>query len=138
MGKYGKLIYYAAVVILVLIFFVMILSGKEYEGAEMGLYVVLGLGVIGLIAIIFSTGKFLIENPSNAKNMLITIGSVALVCVICYVVAPGNLSPFYEEYGVTSKVVSKRIDMGLYLSAFLTFAAVGTIIVSEVISLFRD
>lgn len=138
MGKYGKLIYYAAVVILVLIFFVMILSGKEYEGAEMGLYVVLGLGVIGLIAIIFSTGKFLIENPSNAKKMLITIGSVALVCVICYVVAPGNLSPFYEEYGVTSKVVSKRIDMGLYLSAFLTFAAVGTIIVSEVISLFRD
>ena len=138
MGKYGKLIYYAAVVILVLIFFVMILSGKEYEGAEMGLYVVLGLGVLGLIAIIFSTGKFLIENPSNAKKMLITIGSVALVCVICYVVAPGNLSPFYEEYGVTSKVVSKRIDMGLYLSAFLTFAAVGTIIVSEVISLFRD
>ncbi len=138
MGKYGKIIYYAAVVILVLIFFVMILSGKEYEGAEMGLYVVLGLGVIGLIAIIFSTGKFLIENPSNAKKMLITIGSVALVCVICYVVAPGNLSPFYEEYGVTSKVVSKRIDMGLYLSAFLTFAAVGTIIVSEVISLFRD
>jgi hypothetical protein len=138
MGKYGKIIYYAAVVILVLIFFVMILSGKEYEGAEMGLYIVLGLGFIGLIAIIFSTGKFLIENPSNAKKMLITIGSVALVCVICYVVAPGNLSPGYEEYGVTSKVVSKRIDMGLYLSAFLTFAAIGSIIVSEGISLFRD
>jgi hypothetical protein len=138
MGKYGKIIYYAIVVVLVLIFFGMILSGKDYEGAEMGLYIVLALGVIGLIAIIFSTGKFLIENPSNAKKMLITIGSVALACVICYVVAPGNLSPGYEEYGVTTKVVSKRIDMGLYLSAFLTFAAVGSIIVSEGISLFRD
>lgn len=138
MGKYGKIIYYAAVVVLVLTFFVMILSGKDYEGAEMGLYIALGLGGIGLIAIIFSTGKFLIENPSNAKKMLITIGSVALVCVICYVVAPGNLSPSYEEYGVTSKVVSKRIDMGLYLSAFLTFAAVGSILISEGISLFRD
>jgi len=138
MGKYGKIIYYAAVVVLVLTFFGMILSGKDYEGAEMGLYVALGLGGIGLIAIIFSTGKFLIENPSNAKKMLITIGSVALVCVICYVVAPGNLSPSYEEYGVTSKVVSKRIDMGLYLSAFLTFAAVGSILISEGISLFRD
>ncbi len=138
MGKYGKIIYYAIVVVLVLIFFGMILSGKDYEGAEMGLYIVLGLGVIGLIAIIFSTGKFLIENPSNAKKMLITIGSVALACLICYVVAPGNLSPSYEEYGVTSKVVSKRIDMGLYLSAFLTFAAVGSILISEGISLFRD
>ena len=138
MDKYGKIIYYASVVLLVLIFFVMILSGKDYEGAEMGLYIALGLGVIGLVAIIFSSGKFPAKNPASAKKMLITIGSIALVCVICYVVAPGNLSPSYEEYGVTTKVVSKRIDMGLYLSAFLTFAAVGSIIVSEGIGLFRD
>ena len=74
MDKYGKIIYYASVVLLVLIFFVMILSGKDYEGAEMGLYIALGLGVIGLVAIIFSSGKFLAENPASAKKMLITIG----------------------------------------------------------------
>jgi hypothetical protein len=138
MGKIGKIIYYAAIVVLVLVFFVMILSGKNYEGAEMGLYIALGLGLLGLIAALVSSAIYLINNPKNAIKMLVSVGIIVLVSVICYAVAPGTLLNSYEEYGVNTVEVSKRIDMGLYLSAFLTITAVGSIIVSEGIGLFRN
>jgi hypothetical protein len=138
MGKIGKIIYYAIVILLVLGFFGTVLSGSGPKGAEFGLTIGMWLTIICLIAAIVSSVIFLINNTSRAKNMLIGGGVLVLVSVICYVVSPGTLEMGYAKYGVETVALSKRIDMGLYLSAFLTLVAVGAIIVSEGVALFKN
>ena len=137
MGKTGKIIYYAVIILLVLIF-VGVLVGDSFAGSEMGLYLTIALAIIAVIGTVVSSAIHLINNPKSAKSLLIGVGVLVLVCIIGYAVSGGEITEHSLEYGVKSVQQSKLIDMGIYLTAFLSVVSVVSILVSEGISLFKN
>ncbi len=137
MGKVGKIIYYAVIVLLVLIF-VGILVGDSYAGSEMGLYFTIALAAIAVIGTVVSSVIHLINNPKSAKSLLIGVGVLAVVCIIGYSLSSGEITDHSIKYGVESVKQSKMIDMGIYLTAFLSVVSVVSILISEGISLFKN
>ena len=137
MGKTGKIIYYAVIILLVLIF-VGVLVGDSFAGSEMGLYLTIALAIIAVIGTVVSSAIHLVNNPKSAKSLLIGVGVLVLVCIIGYTVSGGEITDHSLEYGVKSVQQSKLIDMGIYLTAFLSVVSVVSILVSEGISLFKN
>jgi hypothetical protein len=137
MKKFGKIIYYAVVVLLVLIF-VGILSGDSSAGSEMGLFFTIALAAIAVGGTVVSSVLHLMHNPKSAKSLLIGVGVLVVVCIIGYSVSSGELTEHSLNYGVSSEKQSKLIDMGIYLTAFLSIVSVASILISEGISLFKN
>lgn len=137
MGKTGKIIYYAVIILLVLIF-VGVLVGDSFAGSEMGLYLTIALAIIAVIGTVVSSAIHLVNNPKSAKSLLIGVGVLVLVCIIGYTVSGGEITDHSLKYGVDSVQQSKLIDMGIYLTAFLSVVSVVSILVSEGISLFKN
>ncbi len=137
MGKTGKIIYYAVVILLVLIF-VGVLVGDSYAGSEMGLYLTIALAIVAVIGTLVSSAIHLVNNPKSAKSLLIGVGVLIFVCILGYAVSGGEITDHSLEYGVDSVQQSKLIDMGIYLTAFLSVVSVVSILVSEGISLFKN
>ncbi|MDB4161012.1 hypothetical protein N9772_01425 [Bacteroidia bacterium] len=137
MGKTGKIIYYAVIILLVLIF-VGVLVGDSFAGSEMGLYLTIALAIIAVIGTVVSSSIHLVNNPKSAKSLLIGVGVLVLVCIIGYTASGGEITDHSLKYGVDSVQQSKLIDMGIYLTAFLSVVSVVSILVSEGISLFKN
>lgn len=137
MGKTGKIIYYAVIVLLVLIF-VGILVGDSYAGSEMGLYITIALAVIAIGGTLISSVIHLVNNPKSAKSLLIGVGVLVVVCIVGYSISGGEITDHSLEYGVNTVKQSKLIDMGIYLTAFLSVVSVVSILISEGISLFKN
>ena len=137
MGRTGKIIYYAVIILLVLIF-VGVLVGDSFAGSEMGLYLTIALAIIAVIGTVVSSAIHLVNNPKSAKSLLIGVGVLVLVCIIGYTVSGGEITDHSLKYGVDSVQQSKLIDMGIYLTAFLSVVSVVSILVSEGISLFKN
>jgi hypothetical protein len=137
MGKLGKIIYYSVVVLLVLIF-VIILIGDSFAGSGFGLYFAIALSAMAILGTLVSSVIHLVNNPKGAKSLI--IGAVALiaVCIIGYSVSPGEITEHFINYDVTTAHESKMIDMGIYLTAFLSVVSIGAILVSESIGLFKN
>lgn len=137
MGKFGKIIYYAVVVLLVFIF-VGILVNDSSAGSEMGLFFTIALAVIAVGGTVVSSVLHLTHNPKSAKSLLVGVGILVVVCIIGYSASSGELTEHSLNYGVSSVKQSKLIDMGIYLTAFLSLVSVVSIIVSEGIALFKN
>jgi hypothetical protein len=91
MGKTGKIIYYAVVILLVLIF-VGVLVGDSYAGSEMGLYLTIALAIVAVIGTLVSSAIHLVNNPKSAKSLLIGVGVLIFVCILGYAVSGGELT----------------------------------------------
>jgi hypothetical protein len=137
MGKIGKVVYYSAVILLVAVFFIMILFGDESKGTGMGLILSYILSGICGVAAVVSSVLYIMHDAANAKKMVLGMGALVLISIIFYVMSPGYLGPDYAKFGIETADMSKRIDMGLYVSIFLTLAAIVAITVSEAISLIK-
>jgi hypothetical protein len=66
------------------------------------------------------------------------VGTILLVCLISYFISSGNLGDDYEKYNITTESQSRFIDMGIYLTLFLGFTAVISIVVSEAVALLKN
>jgi len=137
MFKSGRIIFYSVVVVLVFIFMI-IVSNDEYAGSEMGLWIAILLAFGAMLSIIVSSVIHLKNNPKSSKSLLMGVGTILLVCLISYFISSGNLGDDYEKYNITTESQSRFIDMGIYLTLFLGFTAVISIVVSEAVALLKN
>ena len=137
MFKSGRIIFYSVVVVLVFIFMI-IVSNDEYAGSEMGLWIAILLAFGEMLSIIVSSVIHLKNNPKSSKSLLMGVGTILLVCLISYFISSGNLGDDYEKYNITTESQSRFIDMGIYLTLFLGFTAVISIVVSEAVALLKN
>jgi len=137
MFKSGRIIFYSIVVVLVFIF-VILVSKDDYAGSEMGLWMAILLALGAMVSIVVSSAIHLKNNPKSSKSLLIGVGAILLVCLVSYFISSGNLGDDYEKYSITTESQSRFIDMGLYLTLFLGFSAVVSIIVSEAVALLKN
>ena len=137
MFKSSRIIFYAAVVVLVFIFMI-VLSNDDYAGSEMGIWLAILLAFGAMLSIVASSVIHLKNNPKSSKSLFIGVGVIVLVCLISYFISSGTLGENYEKYNITTESQSRFIDMGIYLTLFLGFSAVVSIIVSEAVALFKN
>ena len=137
MFKSGRIIFYSVVVVFVFIFMI-IVSNDEYAGSEMGLWIAILLAFGSMLSIIVSSVIHLKNNPKSSKSLLMGVGTILLVCLISYFISSGNLGDDYEKYNITTESQSRFIDMGIYLTLFLGFTAVISIVVSEAVALLKN
>ncbi|MEK9601040.1 MAG: hypothetical protein VW147_04300 [Bacteroidota bacterium] len=137
MFKSGRIIFYSIVVVLVFIF-VILVSKDDYAGSEMGLWMAILLALGAMVSIVVSSAIHLKNNPKSSKSLLMGVGAILLVCLVSYFISSGNLGDDYEKYNITTESQSRFIDMGLYLTLFLGFSAVVSIIVSEAVALLKN
>ncbi len=137
MFKSGRIIFYSVVVVLVFIFMILV-SNDDYAGSEMGLWIAILLAFGAVLSIIVSSVIYLKNNPKSSKSLLMGVGTILLVCLISYFISSGNLGDDYEKYNITTESQSRFIDMGIYLTLFLGFTAVISIVVSEAVALLKN
>lgn len=91
-------------------------------------YILLAVTVAGAIIfpIIHTLGDL-----KKAKNGLIGVALILVVFLISYAVSPVETGPFYEKFGI-SPSFSKVIGGGLLATYFFAFAALASIIYSQV------
>mgnify|MGYP001245621349 FL=1 len=137
MFKSGRVIFYSIVVVLVFIFLILV-SKDDYAGSEMGIWLAILLALGAMLSIVVSSVIHLKNNPESAKSLLMGVGAILVVCLVSYFISSGNLGDDYEKYNITTESQSRFIDMGLYLTIFLGFTAVVSIIVSESVALLKN
>jgi energy-coupling factor transporter transmembrane protein EcfT len=137
MFKSGRVIFYSIVVVLVFIFLILV-SKDDYAGSEMGIWLAILLALGAVLSIVVSSVIHLKNNPKSAKSLLMGVGAILVVCLVSYFISSGNLGDDYEKYNITTESQSRFIDMGLYLTIFLGFTAVVSIIVSESVALLKN
>tara|TARA_Y100000385_G_C12582587_1_gene421111 strand:+ start:108 stop:524 length:417 start_codon:yes stop_codon:yes gene_type:complete len=137
MFKSGRVIFYSIVVVLVFIFLILV-SKNDYAGSEMGIWLAILLSLGAMLSIVVSSVIHLKNNPKSAKSLLMGVGAIIVVCLVSYFISSGNLGDDYEKYNITTESQSRFIDMGLYLTIFLGFTAVVSIIVSESVALLKN
>lgn len=137
MFKSGRVIFYSIVVVLVFIFLILV-SKDDYAGSEMGIWLAILLALGAMLSIVVSSVIHLKNNPKSAKSLIMGVGSIIVVCLVSYFISSGNLGDDYEKYNITTESQSRFIDMGLYLTIFLGFTAVVSIIVSESVALLKN
>ena len=128
MFKSGRVIFYSIVVVLVFIFLILV-SKDDYVGSEMGIWLAILLALGAVLSIVVSSVIHLKNNPESAKSLLMGVGAILVVCLVSYFISSGNLGDDYEKYNITTESQSRFIDMGLYLTIFLGFTAVVSIII---------
>jgi multisubunit Na+/H+ antiporter MnhB subunit len=79
-----------------------------------------------------------VNNPKGAKSLIIGAAVLLVVCVIGYAASSGEITNHFLKYGVSTSNESKMIDMGIYLTGFLSIVSVVAILVSEGIGLFKN
>ena len=137
MFKSRRVIFYSIVVVLVFIFLILV-SKDDYVGSEMGIWLAISLALGAMLSIVVSSAIHLKNNPESAKSLLMGVGAILVVCLVSYFISSGNLGDDYEKYNITTESQSRFIDMGLYLTIFLGFTAVVSIIVSESVALLKN
>ena len=137
MFKSRRVIFYSIVVVLVFIFLILV-SKDDYAGSEMGIWLAILLALGAVLSIVVSSVIHLKNNPKSAKSLLMGVGAILVVCLVSYFISSGNLGDDYEKYNITTESQSRFIDMGLYLTIFLGFTAVVSIIVSESVALLKN
>ena len=137
MFKSRRVIFYSIVVVLVFIFLILV-SKDDYAGSEMGIWLAILLALGAMLSIVVSSVIHLKNNPKSAKSLLMGVGAILVVCLVSYFISSGNLGDDYEKYNITTESQSRFIDMGLYLTIFLGFTAVVSIIVSESVALLKN
>ena len=137
MFKSRRVIFYSIVVVLVFIFLILV-SKDDYVGSEMGIWLAISLALGAMLSIVVSSVIHLKNNPKSAKSLLMGVGAILVVCLVSYFISSGNLGDDYEKYNITTESQSRFIDMGLYLTIFLGFTAVVSIIVSESVALLKN
>ena len=137
MGKSIKVVYYAIIIALV-IAYIFWITRNPSAASGFGLNISYILAAIAVVGTLISSVLFIVNNPKNAKKLIIGIVGMLVICGIAYAMSDGALGPDYEKYDVTTASKSKLIDMGMYLTVFLGVGAFVLAVVTESISLIKN
>ena len=97
-------------------------------------YVLIGLAT--LTAVVFPI-LTMAQNPKKAKNALIGVVALVIVCVIGYVMASGNVHLDIDGKQLADEAASKKSEAGLIAFYILAIVAIGSIIFAEVSKMFK-
>lgn len=98
-------------------------------------YVALLIALVTMFILPFFFAKY---TKKTVIRGLIIIGIVGLLLLVCYMLPTVQLRPeFIERMGVTDKV-SKRVDVGIYVTFIVFVAAVVTIIYAAVSNFIKN
>ena len=90
-------------------------------------YVMVAFAALATIG--FGVQKMM-QNTNNAKKTMYTVGGLAVVFVIAYLLASDEVLNSYEKYETTASS-SKQVGMGLITFYFLLFGAIGAVLYAE-------
>jgi hypothetical protein len=97
-------------------------------------YILLGVASITAIAFPIIT---MVTNPKGAKNALIGVGSLVVICGLGYVMAGNEVHIDYEGILLADEETSKLSEAALIAFYILGAGAIGTIIFAEVSKMFK-
>jgi len=97
-------------------------------------YVLLGIATV--LSIVFSIMN-MAKNPKKAKNALIGIAGVFVICILGYVMAGDDVITDFSGEVVADSATSKKSGGGLVATYILLIGAIGTIVFAEVSKLFK-
>jgi hypothetical protein len=119
------------IAILGVVFFVMIMSGKD-AGIDAGLYLTyaaFGLGIVLALA----SGVMSLFSGGNIKDTLLPIGAFVALFAISYLLADGSVKPQWN----LSPGASKMISAGLNMTGLAVLVAVGAALYGAVKKLIK-
>ena len=90
------------------------------------------VGSAALIILAFGVIK-IIANKSNAKKTLYKIGGLAIIALISYLMASGEVLDSFEKYEITS-LTSKQVGMGLYIFYIVLGGAILAMAISPLLA----
>lgn len=137
MNKNLKMLYYALVILLVIIYVVWMIR-SPYSSPDMGIMLAIILAVLAVGGVLVSFVGNIMNNPKSTKKLLIGIGAVVVISIISYAIAPGTVADKYIQYGIETVGQSKMVDVGMYLTVILGFGAVILAIASEAVTLIKN
>ncbi|PCH97056.1 MAG: hypothetical protein COB85_03025 [Bacteroidetes bacterium] len=88
------------------------------------------VGIASIASIVFPI-IYVVQNPKGAKDMLISVGGIAVIFGISYGLASGELTDVFIREGV-DEGISRLVGMGIIGSYLLLAGAVGAIIFSSI------
>ena len=94
------------------------------------------LGIAAVTAIVFPLIT-MAQNPKGAKNALIGVVGLILICVIGYMMAGDETHVNYDGTVLADAATSLKSEAGIIASYVLLAGAVGVIIFSEVSKMFK-
>ena len=137
MGKTGKMVYYGIIIVMVIAYVVWLASDSR-SASGFGLNLTYVLGVLAVLGTLVSSVLYIVNNPKNAKKLIIGICVLAVICGVSYIASSGEVLDSYAKYDVTTVAKSKLIDMGMYLTLVLGVGSVVLAVVTEAVSLFKN
>ena len=97
-------------------------------------YVLLGIATV--LSLVFSVMN-MAKNPKKAKNALIGIIGVIVICGLGYAFAGDDVVTDFSGEVVADSATSKKSGGGLVATYILLVGAIGTIVFAEVSKLFK-
>ena len=94
------------------------------------------LAIAALAAIVFPVIT-MAQNPKGAKNALIGVGALLLICVIGYFMSGNEVHINLDGDILADEATSKKSEAGLIAFYLLAAGAIGAIIFAEVSKMFK-
>lgn len=97
-------------------------------------YLVFGAAIILLV--FFAIKGMIMGGKGSSKNTLISLGVIAAVVIIAFLISPASTGEFYTKHGV-SPMLAKWIGTGLITTYIAFFALIILTIYSSVVKWFK-
>lgn len=94
------------------------------------------IGIATITAIVFPI-LTMAQNPKKAKNALIGIVGVVVVCVLGYVMSGSEVHQTIDGKMLADEATSKKSEAGLIAFYILIIGAIGSIVFAEVSKMFK-
>ncbi len=114
---------------------ILFMAGVVSEGLLINFCYLL-MGVASIAGVLFSVLN-MVKNPKKAKNALIGIGVVLVICIIGYAMAGSEEHMNLDGKLLADSATSKKSEGGLIAFYILAFLAIGSIVFAEVSKMFK-
>jgi len=103
---------------------------------DIGFYIAYALLGITVLATIIFPVRYLIKYPRESKYSMISIGIMAFILLIGYLISGGEIPAIFEKYKIGSSQF-KLVGGGLITVYILTIAAIIAVVYTEIKSLIK-
>lgn len=114
---------------------ILFMAGVVSEGLLINFCYLL-MGVAAVSAIVFSVLN-MVKNPKKAKNALIGIVALLVICGLGYAMGGSEIYTDIDGKELADAATSKKSEGGLIAFYILAFLAIGSIVFAEVSKMFK-
>lgn len=129
-AKILRIAFFSLIVVLIAVTLFQIATGSSSSGVSLGINLSIALLAIVVLGLVVSFVISIINNPKSALRSGIGLVVLGVLFLISWVVAKGELLPWYADYGVTtasfSKIISGEIIFTFILLILLAVAIIGS------------